>query len=208
LCAEREAAFAAEAVVEAEADDGFAVVDFAVVDHLHDFGEGHANDFDLLVEFGGGDAFADVAGEVDLHPLAEEAGAGEVAEEEGPAAGAEAGLFDELALGGGEGWLAGVAGAGGELDEVLAGGVAILALEDDVGVGGVGAVVDGEHDYGAVVADDVLDVAVAVGLFEGVGKDVEDATFEGELGGDEGGLAGYGFGGWLGGGGRGLFGFL
>ena len=44
------------------------------------FGERHAEDFDLLVEFGGGDAGADVAGEVDLHPLAEEAGAGEVSE--------------------------------------------------------------------------------------------------------------------------------
>ena len=63
--------------------------------------------------------------------------------------------------------------------------MAILAFEDDVGVGGVGAVVDGEHDDGAVVADDVLDVAMAVGLFERVGEDVEDAAFEGEFGGDE-----------------------
>ena len=199
-----EAALAACPVVEAEADDGFAVVDFLVVDHLHDFGEGHADDFDLLVEFGGGDAFAEVAGEVNLHPLAEEAGAGEVFEQEGPTPGAEAGLFDEFALGGGEGSFAGLAGAGGEFDEVLAGGVAILAFEDDVGVGGIGAVVDGEHDDGAVVADDVADVAMAAGLDEGVGVDIEDSAFEGEFGGDEFG-AGAGFGpGGLGGGG--LFG--
>ncbi len=81
-------------------------------------------------------AVADVAGEVDLHPFAEEAGAGEVFGEEGPAFGAVAGLFDHLALGGGEGGFAGLDAAGGELDEELAGGVAVLALEDDVGVGG------------------------------------------------------------------------
>ena len=199
-----EDALAAEAVVEGEADDGFAVVDFAGVDHLHDLGERHTDDFDLLVEFGGGEAGAEVAGEVDLHPLAEEAGAGEVAEEHGPLFGAVAGLFDELALGGGEGWFAGVAGAGWEFDEVLAGGVAILALEDDVGVGEVGGFVDGEHDDGAVVADDVLDVAVAVGLLERVGEDVEDAALEGELGGDEFGGAGFACGGLSGG----LFGLL
>ena len=79
----------------------------------------------------------DVAGEVDLHPFAEEAGAGEVFGEEGPAFGAVAGLFDHLALGGGEGGFAGLDAAGGEFEEELAGGVAVLADEDDVGVGGV-----------------------------------------------------------------------
>jgi len=123
-----EAAVATGCVVEREADDGFAIVDFAFGDELHDLRERHADDFDVLVELGGGGAFADVAGEVDLHPLGEEAGAGEVAQEEGPLFGAVAGLFDELAFGGGEGGFAGFAGAGGELDEVLGSGVAILAL--------------------------------------------------------------------------------
>jgi len=94
---------------------------------------------------------------------------------------------------------------GGQLDEVLASGVAILAFEDDVGVGGAGAVVDGEHDDGAVVADNVLDVAVTVGLFKRVGKDVEDFSFVGELRGDELGGAGA-FGGFGGGRRRGIFG--
>ena len=53
-------------------------------------------------------ALADVAGEVELHPFAEEAWAGEVFGEEGPAFGAVAGLFDELALGGGEGGFVGL----------------------------------------------------------------------------------------------------
>jgi hypothetical protein len=44
-----------------------------------------------------------------------------------------------------------------------------------------------------VVADDVADVAMAAGLDEGVGVDIEDSAFEGEFGGDEFG-AGAGFG--------------
>ncbi len=184
--------------VEEEGDEGFAVVDFAVGDHLHGAGEGHAEDFEVFVGFEGGWAGADVLGEVDLHPLAEEAGAGEVFDEHGPFFCAVSGLFDELAFGGGEGSFVGVAGAGGEFVEVLAGGVAVLALEDDVGVGGVLAFVDGEHDDGAVVADDVAGVFVAAGLDEGVGVDLEDAPVEGEFGGEELG-AGGGPGGFAGG---------
>ena len=44
---------------------------------------------------------------------------------------------------------------------ILAGGVAILPLQDDVGVGGVLRLVDGEDDDRAVVADDVAGVAMA-----------------------------------------------
>ena len=136
---------------------------------------------------GCGGAGGDVFGEVDLHPLAEEAGAGVVAGEEGPLAGAEAGLFDHLALGGGEGSLAGLDASGGEFEEVLAGGVAVLADEDDVGVawlefaGGI----DGEDDDGAVVVDDVAGDDGAVGLFHFVGGDVEDFALVGDLGGEE-----------------------
>src|SRR6266851_8737473 len=98
---ELEAAGAAGGVVEHEADEGLAVVDLVGGDEGEGFGEGEAEDLDLLVVFGLGDSVADVAGEVDLHPLAEEAGAGEVFGEEGPALGAVAGLFDHLAFGGG-----------------------------------------------------------------------------------------------------------
>ena len=112
-------------------------MDFVGGDEGEGFGEGDAEDFDLLVGFGLGCAVADVAGEVDLHPFAEEAGAGEVFGEEGPLFCAVAGLFDHLALGGGEGGFAGFDAAGGELEEELAGGVAVLALEDDDGVFGV-----------------------------------------------------------------------
>ncbi len=138
-------------------------------------------DFDVLVGFGSGGAFADVAGEVDLHPLAEEARAGEVFCEEGPAFGAVAGLFDHLAFGGGERSFAGFDAAGGEFDEDLAGGVSVLALEDDVGIFGVLRFVDGEDDDGAVVADDVADVDVAAGLLDFVREDGEDFALVGEL---------------------------
>ena len=112
-------------------------------------------EFDLFVFFGLGEAFADVFCEEDLHVFGEEAGAGVVADEAGPFAGAEAGLFDKLALGGGEWGFAGLDAAGGEFEEELAGGVAVLALDEDGGVAcGLGGV-NGEDDDGAVVLNDV-----------------------------------------------------
>ena len=128
---------APEAIVEHETDEGLAVVDFVGGDEGEGLGEGEAEDFDVFVGFGVGFAFADVAGEVKLHPFAEEAGAGEVPGEEGPAFGPVSGLFDQLAFGGGERGFARFAAAGGEFDESAASGVAILAFEDDIGVVGV-----------------------------------------------------------------------
>ena len=115
----------------------------------------------------------------------------------GPALGAEAGLLDQLALGGGEGGFVGLDAAGGQLEEELAGGVAVLALEDDVGVGGVLGLVDGEDDDRAVVADDVALVDEAAGLLDLVGVDGEDLALVGELGGDEASLAVAVLRGWL-----------
>jgi hypothetical protein len=57
--------------------------------------------------------------------------------EEGPAFGAVAGLFDQLAFGGGEGSFVGVDAAGRKFDESETGGVAVLALEDDVWIFGI-----------------------------------------------------------------------
>ena len=51
-------------------------MDFILFDKGEGFGEGDAEDFYLLVGFGLGCAGADLAGEVDLHPFAEEAWAG------------------------------------------------------------------------------------------------------------------------------------
>ena len=184
-CRGLETARATSGVVEHEADESFAVVDLVCGYQGEGFGEGHAKDLDVLVGLRLGDAFADIAGEIDLHPLAEEAGAGEVFGEERPAFGAVAGLFDHLALGGGEGGFAGFDAAGGKLDEELAGGVAVLTLEDDVGIFRVFGLVDGQDNDGAVVTDDVANVGVAAGLEDLIGEDGEDFALVGELGGDE-----------------------
>ena len=172
---------AAGCVIAGEADDGFAVVNFVGGDESEGLGERDAEDLNLLVCFGLGDAFSDVAREVDLHVFGEEAGAGEVLGEKGPALGAEAGFFDHLALGGGEGGFVGLDAPGWEFEEELACSMAILALEDNVGVFGVFGVIYGEDDDRAIVADDVAYVAVAGGLDDGVGEDFEDFAVVREL---------------------------
>ncbi len=134
------------------------------------------------------------SGEEDLHGLGEEAGAGVVADEAGPAAGAEAGLFDELAFGGGERSFVGFDASGGELQQKLPGGVAVLALDEDGGVGGVDGGVDREDDDGAVVADDVAGAGDAAGFGDDVGGDGEDFSLEGDFGGEDFGYGGFCFG--------------
>jgi len=147
------------------------------VDEAKDLGErGHA-DLDLFVVFGSGFAQGEVFGEQDVHGFGKEAGAGEVLDVLGPLFGAVTGFFDELAFGGGDELFAGLDAASGELEKELAGGVAILADEQDVGVFGVGLGIDGEDDDGAVVADDVAGGANAAGLGDLVGGDPEDAAF-------------------------------
>ena len=128
------AARTTSAVIKHQADEGLAVVDFVGVDEGESFRESEAEDFNIFVRFGGGGALADVSGQVDLHPFTEEARAGEVLCQQGPAFGAVAGLFDELAFRGGESGFVGFDAAGGKFDQREACGVAILTLEDDVGV--------------------------------------------------------------------------
>ena len=161
-------------------------------------GERGGDELDVLVFFGFGDAVFEVLGEEDLHPLAEEAGAGEVLGEDGPALGADAGLFDHLAFGCGERAFVGLDAAGGEFEQELAGGVAVLADEDDGGVFGAGAelailgCVDRQDDDGAVVADDIFFASFGVaGLDEGIGVDGEDMALVGQFGADQLGFSGF-----------------
>ena len=63
--------------------------------------------------------------------------------------------------------------------------MAVLALEDDVGIVGVAGFVDGEDDDGTVVTNDVANVDVAARFFHCVSEDGEDFTFVGEFGGDK-----------------------
>ncbi len=62
--------------------------------------------------------------------------------------------------------------------------MAVLALEDDVGIGGVFGLIDGEDDDGAIVTNDVADIDAAAWFFHFVGEDGEDLTFVSEFGGD------------------------
>ena len=140
------------------------------------------DDLDVLVFLGVRGALAEVAGEVDLHGFTEEAGAGVVLGERCPSFGAEAGLFDHLALGGGEGGFFGLNASGREFEEELAGGVAILADEDEVRVLGVDGLVYGEDDDGAAVTNDVAGVGSGgTGLDDLVGVDGKDGAFVGEF---------------------------
>ena len=92
--------------------------------------EGQMEEFNLLVGLGLRFAGANAFGEKDLHGFREEARRGIVADEARPLAGTEAGLLNELAAGGGEGGFAGFDTTSGQLEEELAGGVAILALNE------------------------------------------------------------------------------
>jgi hypothetical protein len=132
---------------------------------------------DLLVGLGLCLAGCDVFGEEDLHGFSEEAGAGVVADEAGPAAGAEARLFDKFALRGGERSFSGFDAAGGKLEEELTGGVAVLALDQDGGICGVGGGIDGKDNNGAVVADNVAGAGDAARLGNSVFGNRKYVTF-------------------------------
>ena len=141
-----ESAGAAPCVVEHQADQGFTVVDFVGGDQSESFGERKPEDLDILVGLGPGDAFANVSGEINLHPLAQEAGACEVFGQQSPAFGAVARLFDHLAFGCGQGGFARFDASSGQLDKEPSSGVPILALEDDVRIFGIFGFIDGQHD--------------------------------------------------------------
>lgn len=152
-------------------------MNFVGCDESERFGERHAKDLDILVVLELGGPVADVAGEVYLHPLAEEAGAGEVFVEESPALCAEAGFFDHLALGGSQRGFAGIDAASGQFYKESTGSVAILAFEDDVGVFGVPGLVYSEYDNRAVVANDLPCVDVAARLDDFIRENREHFAF-------------------------------
>ncbi len=108
-------------------------MDFIGRDQREGLRERNAQNFDLLVSLGLGNAGADIASQVNLHVLAKEAGAGEVFGKQSPAFGAITGLFDHLAPCGGKRSFAGLDASSGQLEQKLAGGVAVLTLYDDDG---------------------------------------------------------------------------
>lgn len=140
------ALFASQAIVKHESDQCFTVMDLILRCKRESLRQRHANDFDVLVVFGLRMAVTDVAGEVDLHPFAEETGARKVFGEQRPSPGTVAGLFNHLAFGRGESGFPGFDATGGEFQQELAGGVTVLALKDDVGVRGIPGFIDGKDD--------------------------------------------------------------
>ena len=146
------------------------------MDELEDLGERGHVELNALVVFGCGLAEGEVFGEEDVHGFGEEAGAREVFDVLRPLFGAVAGLFDELAFGGGDELFAGFDAAGREFEEELASGVAVLADEEDIRVGRVGFGVDREDDDRAIVADNVAGGVDAAGFGDFVAGDEEDLT--------------------------------
>jgi hypothetical protein len=152
-------------------------MDLVRSDEVQSLGKRYTVDLDMLVGLGLRDAFSDVPGEIDLHPFAEEARTGEVSGEQGPALGAESGLFNHLSFGSGQRSFAGLDAASRKFDQEATGSVTVLTFQNDVGIFRVLRVVDGENNDRAIVADDIAGVAVATGLENGIGIDVEDLTF-------------------------------
>jgi hypothetical protein len=169
--------------IEQEREHGFCVEQLIGFDHAEGLGEREelvADDFVVIGRIGTG---GEVFGEIDLHPLSEEAGAGVITDEFLPAACAVAGLLRQLTASGGQRLFAGLDAAGGQLPEVASGGVAVLALQQNLGLAGA-RILDGEDDDRSVMADDVFYVRRAAGLGDDVGVDVEDFAVKDTPGGE------------------------
>jgi hypothetical protein len=153
------------------AGDGLAVLHLSAHDPLH--GPGERDEFadDAFVVFRRCLAFAQIARGEQRHGFIHEAGSGVVA-----------GLFGEFTLGGGERIFAFIDASGGQLPEFTVGGVAVLADEQDGGLGA--ALVDGEDDDGSWVADDFTADANAGGLDDLVADQGEDSRGVQDCGGE------------------------
>uniref|UniRef100_E6QM56 Uncharacterized protein n=1 Tax=mine drainage metagenome TaxID=410659 RepID=E6QM56_9ZZZZ len=174
------------ACVEQGRDEGFAVDDLVIVDHVEQLGEPDEAEIDLFVFLGVSVASDKAFGEEDVHAFAEETGAWVVVDERTPLAGGVAGLFGEFAARAIERGFAGIKLASGQLPEELSSGVAILAFDDDPGVFLVFAFavacIDGEDDDGAIVADDVAVRFATARLKDVVVVDAEERALIGNAG--------------------------
>ena len=131
----------------------------------------------MFVGFGMGMALAEALGCEDVHGFLDEARGWIEVQELFVAAGGVAGFFGEFAAGGGYRLFTAVDAAGYQLPQVLGGGVAVLADEQDAAV-----VENGEDYYGARVDDNVASDFQAAGFDEVVAADVKDrAVIEGLL---------------------------
>jgi hypothetical protein len=105
--------------------------------------------------------------------LGKKAGRWKNIKEDAEAAGTVAGLFEEFASGGAAGRFAGLHASGNEFPEELAGGVTILADEENAPVGK-----KRQNDDGTGMDDQVESVAVASRLNDAVATNGKDAARE------------------------------
>jgi hypothetical protein len=174
----------AEAGVEEEGDDGLGVDDAAIADGSHDLGEGHGDHLNELVLIEVGLSVGQVGGEEEVDALVGEARGGKDGGQAVEFAWQVAGFLLELA--GGDvfpGFPLEVGAAGGDFEELAAGGVAELAQEYDVWIVG-GRVAPYGHDGGGAGVSDQLDVTGGpIRESDGVNGEVDDpAVVEGSRG--------------------------
>ena len=167
--------------IEQDGGESLAIDDLAFVDLFEQVGEFDQTKVDVLVFLRVGVSGDQAFGEKDLHRLTEKAGAGVVLDERRPLFSLIAGFLSQFADGSLEGRFARVEFARGQLPEVLACGVAVLALDDDPGVFLALGGVDGEDDDRTVVTDDVAVGFAAAGLDDVVLEDTEELAFIDDL---------------------------
>ena len=120
---------------------------------------------------------------VEIHGLGQKARAGVEAQNASPARGGVAGLFQQFAFGGDQIIFAFVDASGGQFPEKLAGGVAVLAFEQNAGLGS--AFFDREDHDRSGVTHDVAAGAHAAGFENFVGSDAEGRSVVDLAGGED-----------------------
>lgn len=161
--------------------DGLAVADGAVQDHAQRRREGKQASPDDFIGLRLGFAGAQAGGEKHGHGLGHEAGAGIEMKNAPPAGSGVSGFLQQFAFGGGKGLFAGIDASGGQLPEIVGGGVTILALQKNAR--GRAGVVHGEDDDGAGVMNDVAAGAHSARLLDIVRADPEHRAAVDDAGG-------------------------
>ncbi len=153
------------------AGDGFAIVNASGHDHADGGAEGEEFDFDNFILLRLSGAGTQAFGQVNGHGFGDEARTGIEIQDSLPAGGGEARLLEQFTFGRGQLAFASVNSACAEFPEKLLSGVAILAHQQDAGLGV--SFVDCENHNGAGVAYDVATAAHARGLEYLIGGDPE-----------------------------------
>src|SRR3990172_6242382 len=180
----------APADVVEDGGDRLGVLDLAGVDAGERLVEAQRYDLHLLILVSLGVFGRQLRGEEGVDVLGAEAGRGEEAGEALALRRGEAGFLGQLAAGRSLGRLAVLEGAGRQLEEVAADGVAVLPDPEDAPL-----VVDGNDDDGAGVVDHLAADVAAGGDLDLVDAQADDAALVDRLAADEDGEGPVGMGG-------------